>query len=290
LLRADFTGGGKAADMSEADWWPRDPHGYVFLARALEKIGAAMDDQWTGTEATTDYVQPLPADRASLWDRQRADILLHKHRPDLGRPDFVMGNSLHEFTDEHWRIARELAQRLHTEGLPRFERLQAAQAEIVRRSTTNELILRIRPISGGPWKDFEKDWWNMDKPEERFSRCSIDPNYPFSDRPSWKKDNDHWIFAAQDSLDQMLKRSNVSAPNPSSTTRRKRKHRQEPVLAILELTFPDGIPTGIEPAVLVKQIGDEWGRRKGAGDARFQGVVPSKRTILRAAGLDKQGK
>jgi hypothetical protein len=275
--------------MSEPDWWPRDPHSYMFLARVVEKIGITKYDDWTGTETRTEDVAPLPATLkdATYFDRQRADILLSKHRPDLARPDFIIGTGGHEFTDEHWRIAHELAQRLHTEGRPALQRLRAVQAEIVRQSTANQLSLRIRPIAGGPWKDFEKDWWNMDKPEERFSRCRVDPNYPFSDRPSWKKDNDHWIFAAQDSLDQMLKRSSVSAPNPSSTTPRKRKHRQEPVLAILKLTFPDGIPTGIEPAVLVKQIGDEWGRRKGAGDARFQGVVPSKRTILRAAGLDK---
>jgi hypothetical protein len=206
LLRAVFLGGAKAADMSEPDWWPRDPHGFVFLARALEKIGAARIDGWDGTETTTDYVSPLPTDRSSYWDRQRADILLSEHRPDLGRPAIVIGAGLHELTDEHWLIARELAQRLHDEGLPRLKRLQAAQDEVVKQSTTDQLILRIRLISGGPWSDFQKEWWNMHRPEERFRRCRIDPDAPFSDRLS---ENDHWIFATQDSLDEMLKREPI---------------------------------------------------------------------------------
>jgi hypothetical protein len=192
--------------MTEPEWWPRDPPGYVFLGRVFEKVGAAMLEDWTGTEATTDYVEPLPADQTSYWDRQRADILLSIHRPDLGRPTFVIGAATHEFTDEHWIIACELAQRLHDEGLPPHERLQATQAEIIRQSIANELILEIRPKSGGPWKKFRAEWWNVDEPEKVFRRCRIDPEYPFGRRPSWAEDHDHWIFATKNSLARVLKR------------------------------------------------------------------------------------
>jgi hypothetical protein len=206
--------------MTEPEWWPRDHPGYVFLARVLEKIGAAMHEGWTGTEATTDYVQPLPADRTSFWDRQRADILLSIHRPDLARPTFVIGAATHEFTDEHWQIARELAQRLHDEGLPALTRLRAAQDKIIRLSIANELVLQIRPISGGPWKAFQADWWNVDDPGKLFRRCRIDPHYPFSDQPSWRENSDHWIFATQDSLARVLKHSEPKLKlAPESTIR-----------------------------------------------------------------------
>jgi hypothetical protein len=191
--------------MSEPDWWPRDPYGYVLLARALEKIGAAMHDQWTGTESTTDYIMPLPDDRASLWDRQRADILLHKHRPDLGRPDFVIGAAVHEFTDEHWKIARELAQRLHDKGRPALHRLHTAQTEIIRRNEAGELILKIQARNSGRWQEFQTHWWNTDKWRSRFDQCRVDPEYPNGDRPSWKDDNDHWIFVTLQSLESALK-------------------------------------------------------------------------------------
>src|SRR5918993_743170 len=39
--------------------WPRDPSGYVFLARAVHEIGKAMfPNEWTGREPTT----PVPRD------------------------------------------------------------------------------------------------------------------------------------------------------------------------------------------------------------------------------------
>jgi hypothetical protein len=193
--------------MTEPEWWPRDPPGHVFLARVLEKLGAVMHEGWTGTEITTDYVQPLPADRNSYWDRQRADILLSIHHPNLGRPTFVIGAASHEFSDDQWQIARELAQRLHDERLPGLERLQATQAETIRLSIANELILKIRPISGGPWRTFQTDWWNVDEPEKLFRRCRIDPEYPFGSRPIGKEDNDYWIFSTEDSLARVLKRS-----------------------------------------------------------------------------------
>jgi hypothetical protein len=77
------------------------------------------------------------------------------------------------------------------------------------------------------------------------------------------------------------------AVRPMLATRLKSKHRQKPVKVILALTYPDGIPQGIEPAALVKQVGEEWSRRKESGDVRFLLAVPSKNTILRAAGLIK---
>jgi hypothetical protein len=41
--------------------WPHDPHGYVFLARAIEEVGRAMFGQdWTGKEVTTEVVRGLP--------------------------------------------------------------------------------------------------------------------------------------------------------------------------------------------------------------------------------------
>src|SRR5262245_45799586 len=41
--------------------WPRDPRGYVFLARAVEEIGRAMFGRdWTGKEVTPELIRSLP--------------------------------------------------------------------------------------------------------------------------------------------------------------------------------------------------------------------------------------
>jgi hypothetical protein len=189
--------------MTEPDWWPRDPHGYVFLARVVEIVGSAMHDDWTGLESSTKDVAPLPTlQDASFYDRQRADILFQSK---LGRPDFTIGRSAHEFTDEQWRSVCELAEQLHREGRPAVQRLLVVQTEIVRRCEAGELVLRVRPTDSGPWQPFQIDWWNTDKWRSRFDRCKIDPDYPNGNRPSWRRENnDHDIFVTHESLKSVL--------------------------------------------------------------------------------------
>jgi hypothetical protein len=67
---------------AEPHRWPRDPAGYVFLARAVEEIGRAMfDARWTGKEVTTDFVRPLPdLYRAAL---QRAGAVKTRNRETI---------------------------------------------------------------------------------------------------------------------------------------------------------------------------------------------------------------
>jgi hypothetical protein len=189
------------------DWWPREPTGYVFLAHVVEKIGRALHgDDWTGEEATTEDIKPLPRNlKDALYvDRQRADILLSKHRRDLKRPDFVIGHGAHEFTGHHWKIARELAQRLHDQGRAPLRRLEATHSEIARKNEAGELDLKIRPTNGGPWRDFQTEWWGIKNWRSHFDSSRIDPDCPNGDRPSWKPDNDHWIFATSRSVERLV--------------------------------------------------------------------------------------
>jgi hypothetical protein len=209
------------------DWWPREPAGYVFLAHVVEKIGrASHGDDWTGEEATAEEIEPLPrrrrdASQGNLFDAER---LLQHYRPALKRPAVIGSN---EFSEKHWKIAYDLAQRLR----PALDRLHATQSEIVKRNETDELELRIQPRNGGPWRNFNKDWWNTDKWRSHFDRCCIDPNYP-NGRPPWnREDNDHWIFATFRSVEGVLKRPTkeesrekprkptTSAKNPKKTPR-----------------------------------------------------------------------
>jgi hypothetical protein len=50
--------------------WPRDPLGYVFLARAVDLIGRAnFGDAWNGKEVTTACIPSLPV----LWEASNLD-------------------------------------------------------------------------------------------------------------------------------------------------------------------------------------------------------------------------
>jgi hypothetical protein len=54
--------------------WPRDPSGYVFLARAVEKIGRArFGDKWTGEELTAQGV--VRAQNAQLEPLRRCEVV-----------------------------------------------------------------------------------------------------------------------------------------------------------------------------------------------------------------------
>jgi hypothetical protein len=158
-------------------------------------------DDWTGEEATAEEIEPLPRNRknASQVNLIDAERLLQHYRADLRRPAVIGSN---KFSEKHWKIAYDLTRRLR----PALDRLHATQSEIVKRNDAGELELRIQYRSSGPWRDFNKDWWNTDKWRSHFSRCRIDPEYPNGDRPSWKEDNDHWIFATFQSVEEVLKR------------------------------------------------------------------------------------
>jgi hypothetical protein len=200
----------KSPQGKEPDWWPRDPHGYIFLARLVEKIGAALHSDWTGEEATTKEIYPLPHSLkdATYFDRQAADILLTQPRSDLWIIDFLAGHGDREFSDKDWKTACRLAQNLHDQRRPALDRLQVTQSEIIRKNEAGELELKIQSTNSDPWQNFQTDWWNTENWKSRFDRCRIDPEYPNNDRPSWsKKNNDHWIFATSESVERVLKQS-----------------------------------------------------------------------------------
>jgi hypothetical protein len=205
----------ESSQGKEPDWWPRDPFGHVFLARVVEKLGAALHTDWTGTEAATKHIDPLPRNLkdATPFHRMQADILLNEFRPDLWVLDFMAGRSAREFSKKDWITAHKRTQTLYDQRQPNLHRLEATRSEIVKRNEAGELELRIQSRSGGPWRDFNKDWWNTDKWRSHFDRCRIDPEYPNGDRPSWSKEDDHWIFATSQSVERLLNQLAGSRPD-----------------------------------------------------------------------------
>jgi hypothetical protein len=217
----------KSSRGKAPDWWPRDPFGHVFLARVVEKIGSALHKDWTGAEAIV--IDPLPRSRkdASQSNLIDAERLLQHYRPKLKRPAVIGSN---KFSEKHWKIAYGLAQRLR----PALDRLRATQSEIVRKNESGELDLKIRSKNGGPWRDFQTDWWGIENWRSLFDRYCIDPDYPNGDRPSWREDNEHWIFATSESVEKLLNRLAGKSPQltePVKPEKYKRNTTDNPLVA-----------------------------------------------------------
>jgi hypothetical protein len=168
--------------MTESPWWPDDIFDLIFLPRFVEKIGSRAFADWTGTEAMVEQqlaLLPIPGSD-SCRRMSAADLLFAEH--------------------------------LCNEAPPALHRLRSVRNGIIRQSYVGELTLKIRPILGGPLKDFQSIWWNIDRPHERFRSCIIDPEYPFGGRPSWMGNNDFWIFAPDEGIDQIVARL-AASPN-----------------------------------------------------------------------------
>jgi hypothetical protein len=186
----------------EPDWWPRDPLGYIFLARVVEKIGAALHDDWTGKEATTNEMDPLPSNLKTATDleRQTADVLLSQS-PIFGLLISWPATALANFRMQTGKLHVSVHESYTTKG----SRLRDTQEEIARRSEAGDIVLKIRSTNG-LWRDFGTNWWNIERWRTHFVRGRIDPEYPNGDRPSWnREDNHHLIFATSESIERTLK-------------------------------------------------------------------------------------
>src|SRR5215510_2686349 len=247
----ESTSGTPRSTPTEPTWWPADSYDLIFLPRFVEKIGLRVFPDWTGAEATTERKVILLPElaAANMYHRIYADNLLRKHRPDLTPSpylDFASGSGNHK----HWPIAQQLAEHEYNKAAPALRRLRSVWDEIRRQSCAGELPLKIRRVSGGPFETFQPVWWKRDDPNELFDSCIIDPEYPFSARrPSWKGNNDHWIFAPREGIDQI-----VAALAPAQGAFKVQSKTPPPATQPNEQTVADSAPGDSEPVTAKKRV------------------------------------
>jgi hypothetical protein len=206
--------------MTEPPPLPDDTSDLIFLPRFVEEIGFRALPDWTGTEATVEQkVVLLPELAWANSDQRRYGFdLLFKHTYLITRSDLNLGADVFKRRPYLWPNAQWVAEKLAKKDAPALHRLRSVRNEIIRQSCAEELTLKIRPVSGGLWKDYQSVWWNIDRPDDRFRSCMIDPEYPFVGRPTWKGNNNHWIFAPREGIDQIAARLAVSSkviPGPA---------------------------------------------------------------------------
>ena len=150
--------------------WPKDHPGYVFLARALDEICAAVHGaQWLRPVEEPKEKPKKPADDCkdeAVWDAFEDE----EDQYDLARERDEL-----EIQKKRQGIAREIAQEREA-----------------------GIVSALRRESGGRLVKLKKHFWNTENFLHRFVNCQMsldDPfavNYPFSDTS--------WIYLTRDSL------------------------------------------------------------------------------------------
>jgi hypothetical protein len=196
--------------------WPNDTPQCIFLARVVQKIGAAMfGDKWTGREIITKQLPALPAQQAaSFWDVRRALRLLGREvaveeRPELKSVWLGHGTRIRHpspaismFTIEEWAQAGAEARQQNQLLVLALQRLNAVHRDIVKRCASGELISATRPAKGGATSERPATAWNTELWHHRFVMCQMNPRDPFS--YAFAGDQFEWIFLIRKSFDQYL--------------------------------------------------------------------------------------
>ena len=107
--------------------WPRDPVGYIYLARAVNQIGkATYENDWSEADPGTELPGLLPSKRAAtVGDKIRAHRLIASQLPR--RPTVRMTGPLLQgvpgFSDDEWTAAQTIAADLQGKAILACRRL-----------------------------------------------------------------------------------------------------------------------------------------------------------------------
>jgi hypothetical protein len=202
--------------------WISDPHGYVFLPRAMLEIGKALyPNEWTGAEPTTPVFLPLPLGSAAAkeWQKQEAHVALCKECPEFGRKPlhalphhsnialrgFSKGPPIIPlFTDSEWQSARAIYRRREDAARPAWNRLAQVKKIVADACRQGQLAFALRPRAGGAVYPGRSDWWETEGNtlHYRFEWFRMSRAAPFA---NGLRDDADWICIERGSLDALLK-------------------------------------------------------------------------------------
>jgi hypothetical protein len=159
--------------------WPADTDAYVFLARAVQRVGLAMHGaEWLGSEMKVRRKgTPLRGgdEVTILFIPARFNRLRHS-LPSMSPP----------ITDEAAAL----------------QRVETVYRAIVAACQSGKLESAARPRIGGKIQRLPKSVWNTERWWSRFDTCEIDVERPF-DHP-FARDRGSWIFVTSTSLSDFL--------------------------------------------------------------------------------------
>jgi hypothetical protein len=179
--------------------WPRDPSGHIFLARAFNQVGRSIFGKlWMGTEGSAAF---------KAQDKPNAELLRRK---------LAFMNSeerertIHAALNSHRELPKSIARGV------------AVHKAIARWAEAGELPTQWRSTGGGPLFPIPSYAWNTENLTERFRRCMMSLNRPFSN--GFAGHDFGWIFVEAARLEQLLSQQPAQGegrpaiPNATSTS------------------------------------------------------------------------
>jgi hypothetical protein len=216
--------------------WISDPEGFVFLPRAIDRVGkAAFSNEWTGAEPTTPIIPSLPPVSAFASRQVRLEVhdLLRAECPQFQRgplkPPFDPS-----FTNTEWEAAQELCQRKYLETQPALLRFNKVCETVASGCRSGALVSAWRPRDGGGMTPIPTVWWNTEGEvlRSRFIHFSLDPKHPFQ---AGLTEQRAWICVSSASLDAFIGRlsgnsASIAKDEADAIRHLARRLREEPDL------------------------------------------------------------
>jgi hypothetical protein len=280
---------------SENQSWPRDPVGYIYLARAVNQIGkATFGNEWSGADPGTKLPQLLPSKgSATVWEKIRAHDLIESqfpNRPTRKMTGPLWARSAPDFSDDEWTAAQAIVADLQCKAIPSCRRFSKVRETIIRECEAGQLTAAYRAHDGS-MQEVPRQHWNGNNLENRFVICLYNPGDPFS--IGFSGDRFLEIFVTSNSLKTILQRLARGESQDSSATEEQdgdaRKFYEIPAAAP-----KGGIVARAHKLLLAKFPNRQWPVHisaeqvaKDLSNSRLPGSKPeifTREAVLRAAG------
>lgn len=232
---------------TEPEVWPFDTPTDVFFARAINRVGEALEPEWEGVEfglsrcdidpssaQSGDLVRHLPAlvradpslapEQMFREERARKLAAIRPHSV-AGEAGTVARAAAHgsDFASrlaDYQRRARDAAEKVRAAEVAYIERADRVRRRIVEALVAGRLEAAYRWDGDGKIYPSPANWWNADHSyvADRFRTCKIDRLHP-TRRPNGPGSRDYcWLYLNAERLDAFL--APIERPNKVAGQRR----------------------------------------------------------------------
>jgi hypothetical protein len=188
--------------------WPRDPAGYIFLARVVNQIGkATFGNEWSGADPGTVLPRSLPSKGSAtvgekIWAHDLIESQFPK-RPIRKMTGPLWARSVPDFSVDEWKAAQAIAADLRRKAIPACRRFLTVRETIICECEAGQLTAAYRAHDGS-MQEVPRQHWNGTNLENRFVTCMYNPRDPFS--IGFAGNRFLAIFITADSLKTILQR------------------------------------------------------------------------------------